>query len=65
MATATATAGVQSSIDVNAMSVVPQAGALSKPHVWTWIWFVVAVLVVLGFHVRVFGHPIPPAASFP
>jgi hypothetical protein len=62
---ATATAGVQSSIDVNTSPVITSTGNLSRPHMWTWIWFVIAVLVVLGFHVRVFGHPIPPAASFP
>ena len=62
---ATATAGVQSSIDVNASPVIPTANAMSRPHVWTWVWFVVPVLVIMGFHVRVFGHPVPPAASFP
>lgn len=62
---ATATAGVQSAVDVNTQSVVASAGAASKPHVWSWIWFVVAVLVIAGFHVRVFGHPVPPATRFP
>ena len=62
---ASATAGVQSSIDVNTAPVIQSSSALSKPHIWTWIWFVVAILVVAGFHVRVFGHPIPPGASFP
>jgi hypothetical protein len=65
MASATATAGVQSSIDVNSAPVISSAGSLSKPHVWTWIWFVIAVLVIMGFHIRVFGHPVPPAAQFP
>jgi hypothetical protein len=62
---ATATAGVQSSIDVNSSPVIATTGALSQPHIWTWIWFVVAVLTIAGFHVRVFGQPIPPAAQFP
>ena len=62
---ATATAGVQSSIDVSSQPVIQSTSNLSKPHEWTWIWFVVAVLTVAGFHIRVFGHPVPPAASFP
>jgi len=62
---ATATAGIQSNIDVENVPVIPTVGSLSKPHVWTWIWFLVAVFVVLGFHVRVFGHPVPPSANFP
>ena len=63
----TATAGVQSSIDVNEMSspVIPGSGRFGSPHIWSWIWFIVAVLIVLGFHIRVFGAAIPPAASFP
>lgn len=65
MAGATATAGVQSSVDVNTAPVVPNSGFAGKPHVWSWIWFVLAVLVVLGFHIRVFGRPVPPAANFP
>jgi len=60
-----ATAGVQSNIDVEGVPVIPMAGSLSRPHVWTWIWFLLAVLIVLGFHVRVFGHPVPPSANFP
>lgn len=61
----TAAAGVQSSIDVETSPVIPGSGRFGAPHTWSWIWFVVAVLVVLGFHVRVFGRPIPPAAQFP
>jgi hypothetical protein len=60
-----ATAGLQSSIDVETSPVIPSAGMLGSPHIWSWIWFVVAVFVVLGFHIRMFGRPIPPAASFP
>jgi hypothetical protein len=61
----TATAGVQSSIDVENSPVIQTSGALGKPHVWCWIWFTLAMLVILGFHVRVFGSPLPPAANFP
>jgi len=60
-----ATAGVQSSIDVESSPVIPGAAAASQPHLWSWIWFILAVLVILGFHVRLFGHPVPPSASFP
>ena len=60
-----ATAGVQSSIDVETSPVIPVSGALSAPATWSWIWFVLAVLVILGFHVRVFGRAVPPAATFP
>lgn len=59
------TAGVQSAVDVNASPVVPGTSALANTHVWSWIWFGVAVLVIAGFHVRVFGQPVPPAAKFP
>ena len=62
---ATATAGVQSTIDVESSPVIANTGMASKPHVWSWIWFVLAVLVIMGFHIRVFGRPIPPAAQFP
>jgi hypothetical protein len=64
MATATAS-GLQSEMDVNASPVIPMSGALSRPHTWAWIWFVVAIAVILGFHIRVFGRPIPPTARFP
>jgi len=62
---ATATAGVQSSFDVQSAPVIPMASPVSQPHLWSWIWFGVAILIVLGFHVRVFGHPLPPGANFP
>lgn len=57
--------GLQSDMSVSSQPVISGMGFGSKPHVWSWIWFVVAVLVVLGFHIRVFGRPIPPAANFP
>lgn len=60
-----ASAGVQSTIDVESSPVLGGSGMTSQPHVWSWIWFVVAALVILGFHIRVFGHPVPPAPSFP
>jgi hypothetical protein len=56
--------GLQSDTSVSS-PVIPNSGMASKPHVWAWIWFVVAVCVILGFHIRMFGQPIPPAASFP
>lgn len=62
---ATATAGVQSSIDVNTAPVIPTPSVVGQPHIWSWIWFGLAILVILGFHIRVFGSAIPPAASFP
>lgn len=62
---ATATAGVQSNLDVESSPVIPTVGTLGQPHMWSWIWLAVAVLVVLGFHIRVFGHPLPPGANFP
>lgn len=65
MATATANVGVQSSVDVNSSPVIPGTSMASKPHVWSWIWFGVAVLVIMGFHIRMFGRAVPPSASFP
>ena len=57
--------GIQSDLSVSSSPVIPNSGFASRPHIWSWIWFVVAVLVVLGFHVRMFGQPVPPAANFP
>ena len=65
MATATASPGLQSSVDVNSQPVIPSASAVSQPHVWSWIWFALALLVIVGFHIRMFGRAIPPAARFP
>jgi hypothetical protein len=57
--------GIQSELSVNTQPVIPDSSMAAQPHVWAWIWFVLAVLVVLGFHIRVFGRPIPPAAKMP
>lgn len=59
-----ATAGIQSTIDVSSSPTVG-GGMTSSPATWSWIWFILAVVVILGFHIRVFGRPIPPAARFP
>lgn len=64
-ATIDAAAGLQSSSSVNSVPVIPGSSMASQPHVWAWIWFVVAVLIILGFHIRVFGAAVPPAARFP
>jgi hypothetical protein len=56
--------GVQSELEVNSSPVARQMTPAS-PATWSIIWFVVAVLVIIGFHIRIFGHPVPPAASFP
>lgn len=57
--------GVQSDMSVSSQPVIPGSSFAAKPHVWSWIWFVLAVLVVLGFHIRVFGRPIPPTVRMP
>ena len=57
--------GLQSALSVSSQPVIPGANMASQPHIWSWIWFVVAVLVVLGFHIRIFGRPIPPSARIP
>ena len=64
-ATLDAGPGLQSAASVSAVPVVPNSSFASQPHIWSWIWFVVAVLIILGFHVRIFGTPVPPAARFP
>jgi len=58
-----ATVGIQSQLDVNASPTV--GSKVANVSTWAWIWFIVAVLVIVGFHIRVFGHPVPPAANFP
>lgn len=57
--------GLQSSMSVEGQPVISNSSFASRPHIWSWIWFTVAILVILGFHIRVFGRPIPPAANFP
>jgi hypothetical protein len=62
----TATAGVQSTLDVEASPVIGSSSSMiGQPATWTWIWFGAAILVIIGFHVRVFGRAVPPAAQFP
>jgi hypothetical protein len=61
---ASGTVGVQSTVDVNSSPTTMQNKS-ANPATWSIIWFVVAVLVVIGFHIKVFGHPVPPAARFP
>ena len=58
-------AGLQSALSVSSQPVIAASSAASQPHVWSWIWFVLAILVVLGFHIRIFGRPIPPAVRMP
>lgn len=63
---ASAQAGVQSTIDVNSSPTVPAGvSGVAKPHVWSWIWFFVALLIIVGFHVRIFGKVVPPTTHFP
>jgi hypothetical protein len=57
--------GLQSDLSVSSQPVIPNSSFASSPHVWSWIWFAVAVLVILGFHIRIFGRAVPPAARFP
>jgi hypothetical protein len=62
---ASASVGVQSALNTQSSPVIPNSNGGTMPHVWTWIWFVLAVLIIMGFHIRMFGHPVPPAANFP
>lgn len=55
--------GIQSQMDVNENSTVGMKP--TNPSTWSWIWFVLAVLVIAGFHIRVFGQVIPPTANLP
>ena len=57
--------GLRSSIDVNASPVIPHSKWASQASTWSWIWFVVALLIIIGFHIRIFGRAVPPAARFP
>jgi hypothetical protein len=57
--------GLQSRIDVNSVPVIPSIGVLGQPYTWSWIWFVVAILIVAGFHIKVFGAAVPPSPRFP
>lgn len=57
--------GLQSQVDVNASPVIPGGSPLSRTSTWSWIWFIVAIMVIAGFHIRIFGQAVPPAARFP
>lgn len=57
--------GLQSAVDVNATPVIPGGNALSRPYLWSWFWLVAAILVIAGFHIKLFGAAVPPAARFP
>lgn len=61
---ASASAGLQSEVDVNSVPTVGSNGA-GNPATWSWIWFIVSVLVIAGFHVKMFGRAVPPSANFP
>lgn len=59
-----AEAGVVGQVELNS----PQGTPLSKPKspaFWTWLWFGVAVFIVMGFHVRVFGVSVPSSPALP
>lgn len=58
-----ASAGLQSEVDVNSSPTV--GNKAGQPATWTFIWVIVAVLVIVGFHIRLFGRAIPPSANFP
>lgn len=54
-----AQAGVVGQAEINA----PTGSPISQPKsaaFWAWVWFGIAVAIVLGFHVRVFGVAVPP-----
>ena len=63
--TTTASPGLQSTIDTNSSPVIPSQSMFGKPEIWSWIWFIIAIAGVAGFHIRVFGAAIPPAPRFP
>lgn len=58
-------AGIQSEINVESSPVIGMPSGVSVPSTWTWIWFVAAMLIIVGFHVKMFGRAIPPSANFP
>lgn len=61
----TAQPGLQSEIETNSVPVIPSMSPLGKSETWSWIWFVLAILVITGFHIKVFGAAVPPAPRFP
>ena len=63
--TTTAEPGLQSRIETENSPMIPGMSPLGKSHTWSWIWFILAILVVAGFHIRVFGAAVPPAPRFP
>ena len=59
-----AKAGVVGQAELNSPQGSPIKAAWT-PATWAWIWFGVAVFIVLGFHIRIFGSTFPPNASLP
>ena len=59
--TMTGEPGLQSRLDVESQPVIPGTSRMGSAATWSWIWFIVAILVVIGFHVRVFGQVVPPS----
>jgi hypothetical protein len=57
--------GLQSRIDTENSPVIPAMSPLGQSHTWSWIWFVLAILVIAGFHIKVFGSAVPPSPRFP
>lgn len=54
-----ARAGVVGQAELETPS-TPTAPARWTPSTWAWIWFGMACLVIVGFHIRVFGVTVPP-----
>lgn len=60
-------AGDQSGVvqQADVFGAVGGAKTAGSPAFWSYVWVAVAALIILGFHVRVFGVPLPPNARFP
>lgn len=61
-------AGAQAGVVGQAEVLAPQGNPVSRqksPAFWSWVFFIASVLIVLGFHVRIFGVTLPPSASLP
>lgn len=59
-----AQAGVVGQAEINA----PQGTPISPPKsaaFWSWFWLGLCAVIILGFHIRIFGMALPPQAVSP
>ena len=56
-----AQAGVVGAAEVNMPTTAGTPAKAPKPaSFWAWVFFAASILIIMGFHLRLFGVDIPP-----